>query len=316
MPKNLYLTLDLNLLKTFIVLHQELNMRAASKRLFVSQPAISQALKKLRNHFNDELFVKVPSGVKSTPFADDLASRMKPLLDKLESEINSTSTFIPEDIEQSIKIAMPSIFMYCFGGRLFTHLQTLAPKAKIELLDWNNTTLQSLDRDEITIGLHYDLPVIATISNIEVAGAKGLVLTRKGHPLAAQDDLRIEDLADYKLASIINSGWNDNFVQTTDIARAHGVNIQVGLRSESFQALLDVISTTDMFIGFTTLFPIKEHPKLTTHTLHEIEENPTDFTWPIFAYYHKKNDKNPLTHWLTEEIGRVIQAQIKHNLTQ
>ncbi|WP_306301651.1 LysR family transcriptional regulator [Vibrio halioticoli] len=44
MAKDRFNTLDLNLLKTFLVLSQELNMRKASERLFVSQPAISQAL--------------------------------------------------------------------------------------------------------------------------------------------------------------------------------------------------------------------------------------------------------------------------------
>ena len=58
MAKDLFHTLDLNLLKTFMILMQEKNMRKVSQRLFVSQPAISQALQKLRNHFDDELFVK------------------------------------------------------------------------------------------------------------------------------------------------------------------------------------------------------------------------------------------------------------------
>ncbi|OJI49530.1 LysR family transcriptional regulator [Vibrio vulnificus] len=61
MAKDLFYSLDLNLLRTFMVLYQEKNMRKASKRLFVSQPAISQALQKLRHHFGDELFVKVPT---------------------------------------------------------------------------------------------------------------------------------------------------------------------------------------------------------------------------------------------------------------
>lgn len=66
MNKGLYQSLYLNLLRTFLILSQELNMRKASERLRVSQPAISQALVKLRNHFDDELFVKVPRGLKPT----------------------------------------------------------------------------------------------------------------------------------------------------------------------------------------------------------------------------------------------------------
>lgn len=63
MKKDLHTSLDLNLLKIFLIIYQELNMRKASERLFVSQPAISQSLTKLRNHFDDELFVKVPKGL-------------------------------------------------------------------------------------------------------------------------------------------------------------------------------------------------------------------------------------------------------------
>ncbi|GAM76858.1 transcriptional regulators [Vibrio ishigakensis] len=62
MAKDRFANLDLNLLRTFLVLSQELNMRKASVRLNVSQPAISQALQRLRHHFDDELFVKVRSG--------------------------------------------------------------------------------------------------------------------------------------------------------------------------------------------------------------------------------------------------------------
>ncbi len=55
MAKDLFSTLDLNLLRTFIILHQERNMRRAAERLFVSQPAVSKALQRLRDHFEDEL---------------------------------------------------------------------------------------------------------------------------------------------------------------------------------------------------------------------------------------------------------------------
>ncbi len=67
MTKDLFFTLDLNLLRTFLVLSQELNTRKAAERLFVTQPAISHALQRLRNHFNDELFVKSLNGLQATP---------------------------------------------------------------------------------------------------------------------------------------------------------------------------------------------------------------------------------------------------------
>ncbi len=93
MAKDLFATLDLNLLRTFLILSQELNMRKASERLFVSQPAISQALQKLRNHFDDELFIKVHHGLKATPFSEELAENIHPYLDGLSSILNKSENF-------------------------------------------------------------------------------------------------------------------------------------------------------------------------------------------------------------------------------
>ncbi|WP_242620358.1 LysR family transcriptional regulator [Shewanella maritima] len=70
-------------------------MRKATERLNVSQPAISQALQKLRFHFQDDLFVKVPQGLSSTPFADQLAQDIAPHLDGLATILNEKNTFEP-----------------------------------------------------------------------------------------------------------------------------------------------------------------------------------------------------------------------------
>ncbi len=62
MPNDRFSQLDLNLLRTFMILYQEQNMRKAAHRLKVSQPAVSKALQRLREHFGNELFVKTPTG--------------------------------------------------------------------------------------------------------------------------------------------------------------------------------------------------------------------------------------------------------------
>ncbi len=99
MAKDLFYSLDLNLLRTFLVLSQELNMRKASQRLHVSQPAISQTLQKLRHHFNDELFVKVPKGLAPTSFAEELTIAIAPHLDGLVSALNTAQPFGPKAID-------------------------------------------------------------------------------------------------------------------------------------------------------------------------------------------------------------------------
>ncbi|EPJ2745053.1 LysR family transcriptional regulator [Vibrio parahaemolyticus] len=65
LTKGLLHQLDLNLLKVFIVLAEEQKTVLASKRLNMTQPAVSRALSRLRQHFNDELFVRTRHGFKT-----------------------------------------------------------------------------------------------------------------------------------------------------------------------------------------------------------------------------------------------------------
>ena len=93
MAKDLFSTLDLNLLRTFLIVYQEKNTRKAAERLFVSQPAVSQALQKLRHHFNDDLFVKVHGGLQATSFSEQLINEITPHFDGLMTADDNPYTF-------------------------------------------------------------------------------------------------------------------------------------------------------------------------------------------------------------------------------
>jgi DNA-binding transcriptional LysR family regulator len=64
-----YEHLDLNLLRVFDAVMTELNVTRAADRLHMTQPAVSNALKRLRHLLNDDLLIKVPTGVRATPKA-------------------------------------------------------------------------------------------------------------------------------------------------------------------------------------------------------------------------------------------------------
>ncbi|WP_301668063.1 LysR family transcriptional regulator [Neisseria basseii] len=70
-------TLDLNLLKAFSVLMDERNVSKAAERLAITQPAMSGVLTRLRDNFDDPLFVRVQRGVVPTNRALELAPQVK-----------------------------------------------------------------------------------------------------------------------------------------------------------------------------------------------------------------------------------------------
>ncbi|WP_133152734.1 LysR family transcriptional regulator, partial [Vibrio sp. 10N.261.52.A1] len=156
MAKDLFSSLDLNLLRTFLIVYQEKNTRKAADRLFVSQPAVSQALQKLRHHFSDDLFVKVHGGLQATAFSEQLANEITPHLDGLMTAVNSSNIFDPQDIDYPIKIALSPVVLACLSGSLYREIMAQAPNSKLELTSWTNTSVDDLQKGEVLLGISYE----------------------------------------------------------------------------------------------------------------------------------------------------------------
>ena len=79
---------DLNLIKTFVSVYETGSTTLASEKLFVSQPAITQSIKKLEETFNCELFVRLPKGMKPTPSGEVLYEDFKRALNSVQHGVN------------------------------------------------------------------------------------------------------------------------------------------------------------------------------------------------------------------------------------
>src|SRR5438105_15915248 len=86
---------DLNLLKAFDALLRERGVTPAARRIGLSQPAMSHALGRLRQLFQDQLFVRTPRGMEPTPRARALAAHVGPALEALRGALSLDAAFEP-----------------------------------------------------------------------------------------------------------------------------------------------------------------------------------------------------------------------------
>jgi len=304
--KDLFYSLDLNLLRTFLVLSQELNMRKASERLYVSQPAISQALQRLRNHFGDELFLKSINGLKATPYAEDLAERITPYLDGLANALNTQDVFNPSELNRTIKIALSPQVLCTLSGTLVQHLKKEAPKIDLHILNWTNTTLDDIAKDTIHLGINYDYPSAPKeVSSKELIKLDGAVIVRKDHPITLSEATPI-DFSGYEIASMLIPGWNDRVSYTAAILAKKGIPHKVGFRSEFPMALIDVVQHTDMYFPSSTNFPIHQHPNL---RMISVKVDGEIIQQTLYSYTHQRNRKSDLNNWLHTLIFDLLTEQ-------
>ncbi|EGU29856.1 transcriptional regulator [Vibrio sp. N418] len=309
MNKDLFYSLDLNLLRTFLVLSQERNMRKASKRLFVSQPAISQALQKLRHHFEDELFVKVHGGLEPTPFAQDLADAITPHLDGLAASLNRNQEFDPKNIDMPVRIAVAPTVLTCLSGTLYHQMQEVAPNCTIDLIGWGKNTHEDILTGEVLFGVNYELDSPQNIYSKKLLDLTSKVIVRRDHPVN-QPIVSAQDMAGYDIASIIIPGWNDEFSLAAEVMKREGIEVNVKFRSEFAMAAVDVITHSDLFLPHSNLFPVHNFPHLRSMTA-LVKGQP--FHYPVYAYYHSKYRHNPLINWIYAQVVQVLNEQIANN---
>ncbi len=100
---------DLNLFVVFDTMYSERNLTQAAKALAITQPAVSNALARLRKLFNDELFVRTARGMLPTPVADGIAQNVSDALGLLNASIMEREEFYPTLAERTFQFSMTNL---------------------------------------------------------------------------------------------------------------------------------------------------------------------------------------------------------------
>jgi len=116
--------IDINLYPLFMAIYEQNSISKAAQILSVSQSAASHALQRLRQHLQDDLFVRTGSKMQPTPFAEQIYPELKNALFSIQNISIQHQQFRPEMI-QSLKIAVHDEIEPMIFPRLVHHFQQL-----------------------------------------------------------------------------------------------------------------------------------------------------------------------------------------------
>jgi len=153
--------LDLNLLLVFHALLKERNVTRAAQRLFVGQPALSGALKRLRAAFDDELFVRTSHGMEPTPRALELARAIDPLLLSLQQAFHKRPSFDPATTERVFRVGLSDALEVAVMPGLMQRLSAVAPGVRLitHLTDRTRaSTMLDAGELELAVGVFLEVP--------------------------------------------------------------------------------------------------------------------------------------------------------------
>lgn len=131
-PMNLA-SMDLNLLVALEALLEERSVGAAGRRVGLSQPAMSHALRRLRELLGDPLLVRSGTGMVPTPLAENLAPALSFALKRI-SDLLQTSAFEPETSTRNFRLGLTDEAALVVLPRLQAHLARHAPNVSLDVL--------------------------------------------------------------------------------------------------------------------------------------------------------------------------------------
>jgi DNA-binding transcriptional LysR family regulator len=123
---------DLNLLRVFDAVLHEGGVTPAAARLGLTQPAVSNALARLRKLFGDSLFVRTAAGMDATPFARELAEPVRQALALLESALAHGPGFDPASATRAFRFYMSDLGQIEFLPPLIERVEGRAPGVRLE----------------------------------------------------------------------------------------------------------------------------------------------------------------------------------------
>jgi DNA-binding transcriptional LysR family regulator len=238
--------IDLNLLVVFDRLVQDGRVSRVAESLGLSQPAVSNALRRLRDLLDDELFLRTPAGMAPTPYALQLAEPVAQALRGLQGALNVRASFDPATSERCFTLAMTDVGEIYFLPVLMDALAREAPGVTLRCVPVADAALRedmAAGRVDLALG---SLPQLqAGFFQQALFRQRYVALMRAGHPLA--DGEQPLNAAQYRQAAhvrVVSAGTGHG--QVDEALQRLGVARQVQLTVPHYVALGQVLGSTDL----------------------------------------------------------------------
>ncbi|MFC5478770.1 LysR family transcriptional regulator [Massilia suwonensis] len=294
---------DLNLLVVFLELYRERRVSVVAEQLGLTQPAVSNALARLRKMMNDELFLRSARGMEPTPYAVQLAEPIAEALTRIRDTLERQLEFDPTTSTRKFTVAMTDLGEIHFLPRLMRRLGEVAPGVTISTV--RNTAVNLADeleagRVDLALGL---LPQLkGGFFQRLLFRQRYVCLFREGHALD-RESMSLDDFEAAQHIVVVAGGTGHAIVDDT-IARRN-VKRDVRLSVPHFVALGHILSTTDLIATAPERY-VREGMKP-----FKLKYLPHPVPFPEFdvnLFWHAKFHKEPGSQWLRNELAGLAET--------
>ncbi|MBX3608870.1 MAG: LysR family transcriptional regulator [Hydrogenophaga sp.] len=295
--------LDIGMLRTFDALMRERSVSRAASRLFLSQPAVSGSLAKLRRTFGDPLFRRTASGVTPTPLALSMAEPVAELITRMGRLLEIGHHFDPTASDRIFRLAGSDYSSRLILSPLMERLRAMNATVRIA---WEppqfHTLFERIRRGDVDLGCAPEPSIAPGLHSAVLFEEHFVLVTRQDHPGFRTGVDALESFCGYPHVFF---GFRDPRVESAldqSVSRL-GRRCFVQLSMPSFDQAADVIARSDMISVFPARLARLFANRLQTLPLPVHIEG-----YRSCLYWDRGTEDDPGLRWLRDEILQAARA--------
>lgn len=300
---------DLNLLTVFEAVYEERSQLKAAERLSMSQPAISNALRRLKLVAEDPLFLARKNiGVQPTPRADEIYEQIHHALELVRTSLVHDHEFDPAESRRQFSLSIIHGDGSVIGPPLYHALGREAPNTRLSIhaIESEKEAIARLRDRSLDILVHYNKFSDPRLAHELIDQHQLIVIARRGHPRLGES-LTPEQALQERFAMV-----EGHFPGMRREAWFDRVGERIALQVPSVMVSLVMVAQTDL-LAFTSRhfaetfgkrFDIKRYPV-------PWENEPV----PMYMIWHRSAQEDPAHRWFREKLKECVQ-QVREQPTE
>ena len=287
--------LDLNLLRVFDAIATEGSVTVAGERVGLSQPAMSNALARLRTFFGDPLFVRTPRGMRPTPFAQQLAQPVREALRLIQGALQQHAGFEPGSSGNTFRFWMSDIGEMVFLPGLLERVKHEAPGVKIEVVRIPIKDVHmALEAGELDLAVGF-LPGLTTGTRQQPLFREHYVcMLRADHPVIGAT-ISAKQFREAAHVLVSYTGTGHQMIEETFVAE--GLSERIAVRVPHFLVVPMILARTDLVV----IVPSRVAAVFAGLGNFKVLKLPVDMPdFEVRLHWHERFHQDPANRWLRE----------------
>jgi DNA-binding transcriptional LysR family regulator len=237
-------SIDLNLLPVFEAIYAERSLTRASETLHVTQPAVSNALGRLRAAFDDPLFVRTAKGMTPTPAAQALIKPVREALARLRAGLDARTTFDPKTSERIFNIAVRDVAASAIMPPLAKRLRRVAPGIRLQCHQVERHDIPTeLAAGRLDFAIDISALARPELDSVRLMSDRLVCALRRRHSMAGRR-LSVKEVAALPHVAVSNRRAGRTLAEEA-LSRAGG-DLQPVLRLPHYQPAFHVVMSSDL----------------------------------------------------------------------